>query len=793
MQNTSKSNRFVSAVKSVVWTICMSVGGALKRVDWERRYEALWLQEDSRTTVEVPRKLQASKLERARTVLAPIPVPIWDLEAPVGGYQMFFQQDMPADIWVGKLALPSLRRGEDPEVLLRSLRYWIERSLLSYVDDGELVMAFGSGSWLSPWLDKGLKILPKATLAKRLKSLLRRYALTMTLPHGEVKIHLFGSQEDPRYDGVFYIRESLVKKMVAECGLDEQAQRRAERCVTFNARVLFGDGMLKGNVVVVSDEMMDQLHGGADIASHRMNLKRELQGWNDVSIGLEPQPEGHEVRTNLQAMLSCQWLFPADEVVEWAQQQCYRVLDQFTSGRLLDTYETLASICRKHQGQPTTSLLLQTRWTALKFFDAGLNFRHAPELTRRLADAHLAAFTNRAEGKINVRVPLAWHMQIFSASAARLAGWDDEVARGEIRVTKHFAVVSDEDWTEMLPAHGGCDQDDHFNLFFRLVAGQKVVVVMRDPSDLGEYSVFAYRGGDPCPKDRWLFWNEARDGFVGEPMDEWLAVDPSKGPKRIVQAVADGEVEIGTLPEAELTITDYTPEAALADVRRVLVGTNPGCWVNVKMLSNLLYDLHPAWMPATMEQVIDTCTKGGCEAALRHILEVSRGTLKAILEDGRPIDRLFWESRGFQWQTLPEGTTVTLEDGWLTQLFKEVEALVAKAKSWIHERSEIWRDVPEQLHRATEMTPERRKLLLQILREMRVGQAKIMQLGVSQDEKNQKMDALYFETRAKVGPWIGCFAYLVLTDQKKNGKYSDSCLLSKAFCNDYLTVIASQK
>jgi hypothetical protein len=493
-----------------------------------------------------------------------------------GGYRPLFSEHLGDSFRVGRVKFPKLLRGQDdPRVLAEALKEYVDnpKIALAYAEPTGLVLVEAPGGWLGPWKELGLEVENGPKVGKRLKTLTRGFVFERGFHLGEVALKVLSDDEHPTrlrglsaearkklLDGAFLISRSLADRVIESVGPEhtarwERQRARGRSTRLHNARVLVPKGtpgcpeggLLKGNAIVVDDQDMPS---GASIVTHPCNLKPELRGWKEWRVALEPQPPLDTARYNLQLGLSLPQLFPAEEVRAWVSQEVYRVEASIREGRLLDTFERLADRRLHGDSGPdgVTSTLLLTRWTALDFFASGHDFRHSPALTEGIYRAHTAALVATRRNHLGVPVPHGVHPpipcavteQIVSESLALLCGLELDVRPGTIRRVKEygFAVVSDADWLEMLPSHGGCDMDDHFVLAFRTVNGARRVIVLRNPSDVGEYSVFDHVPGDDYQAFTWR--TPRADGGFDTQEVSFPEADLTGTPKRTSEALKDG-------------------------------------------------------------------------------------------------------------------------------------------------------------------------------------------------------------------------------------------------------------
>jgi hypothetical protein len=776
-------------------------------------------------TVEIPGLLAPRPVPKAMEILAPEPKIIFGTRkdgtrVKTGGYRPLFNDSLPNLLLrIGRIKFPPLRYGQDdPRLLISALADCIHdpNVALAYAEPTGLVLVHADGGWLGPWKKMGLQIEHGPKTTKRLKTLSRGFIFEKGFAAGDIAIKILadddehptkvpgldGRAKQMLLDGAFLISRSLADQVIDSVTdrhtprwQEQRARGRATRLC--NARVLVPagtpgceeGGLLKGNCIVVEDA---EMYPGCHLVTHPCNIKTELKGWKAWHIGLEPQPPLSEVRTNVQAMLSLPQLFPTPEVMTWIDQEVYRVYASITEGKLLDTFERLSD--RRLHGDiapdELDSHLLWTRWAALDFFASGHDFRHSPALVEKLFLAHTKSMLFLPKGKVCIPVPCAVEEQVVSESMARLCGLELGLLQpGTIRRIAHygFAVVSDQDWLEMNESHGGCDMDDHFMLFFRTIAGRKRVVVMRNPSDIGEYSVFEYVEGDPYPTFPWR--TRQRDGSFAITNVAFPVADLTGAPKRTSEALRDGSLKVLGLPEGE-TIPDaaeeaYSRESVVAkDLARVLQGVNPGVYVNAKMVLNSVLGRQSETLLATMEDVIDACTQGGSVEAMKAIRTQAKAMIDEVIASGVPIDEALWKSRG----SPALETQPPLIEGPLTKLIKHTQFKVSQGHKLLSAWAQTIHEVPPTLETYRTNAGDYAKMV-KVLKDLRFESYQLHEVEVAGEKVDwQAFHAMVLDL---VTPeQVGLFALVVHeTPTTMTKKVTDGLLWNKAVFPHYLAAL----
>jgi hypothetical protein len=799
--------------------------GTVTKIPWSKRRQVGRMQ----GVAEIPGLMAPRPTDQAMEILCPEPTVIFGTSKDgnkvlTGGYRPMFSDLLPG-LAIARVRFPRLVRGlDDPAVLTEALKAGYvdnEHIALAYAEPTGLVLVKAAGGWLGPWTSLGLEVENGPKAAKRLKTLTRPFVFEGGFPVGAVAMRVLSEDEHPTrltgldaaakaklLDGAFLIARSLADRVIDSVGpehTDRWQQQRARGSSTrlHNARVLVPrgtpgceeGGLLKGNAVVVDDEDMPP---GASIVTHPCNIKHELRGWKEWRVGLEPQPPLDTARYNLQLGLSLAQLFPVGDVKEWVSQEVYRIEASITEGRLLDTFEHLADRRLHGDAGPDglTSTMLLTRWTALDFFAAGYDFRHSPALTEGIFRAHTAALVDTRPDGRGVRVPHGVHPpipcavteQVVSESLARLCGLELDVRPGTIRrVRKYgFSVIADEDWADFCVDHGGCDMDDHFVLVYRTVRGIRKVIVLRNPSDVGEYSVFDYVPGDDYPTFTWRTAT-GRGSFATEQV-AFPEGDLAGAPKRTSEALRDGTLKVVGLPGGEyveyVKNAQYTRESVVADLERVLQGTNPGVYVNAKLILNSILGRQVEVLPATLEDVIDACVQGGSVEAMAAVRKAAKGFLSLVCESGLPVDALLWQTRGDP-NRVPSGG---LYAGPLTQLVDHAQSEVRKGQARVARWAQTVHVTPPALERYRTAEYAKVRQMLKDLRSEAFDLCRREKEGEPVD-----WDAFHRLVLDLVTPErVGLFALVVHETRTAAGKkIADGLLLNRLTFPHYLAALTA--
>ncbi len=463
------------------------------------------------------------------------------------------------------------------------------------------------------------------------------------------------------FNGAFEISRDIAEDLAVSnwdpnvVSVDQDSHRdRALAARVWSIRVLCPMGTFKG-VAVVNDDLP-----AGTIRSHAENLKTDGIHTTDGKwiIAGEPKSSKEFSRLNIQYFLTHRWLFPLkEEIRQWiftdAQDVYLAICEGKMDERLANVIAALSKYEREDQdgdSDEEESILKETQWAAFRWVRQGLTLRNSWGLTSFVFQGHTAFLRNWREGNLSPKVPCTLRLQIFSESFARLSGLyrEEPIPHGTIRVVgkegTRCAVVSDSQWLEMIPVHGTCDQDDDFDLFFRLIGGRLQVIVLRTPSGPGEYSVLEpdELGRDFAPRS--TVYTLLSETTYSKREDYFPELEIGALPPRGVA----GTGRLSKVADRQVTVwgVDFLMESLHRSVE------NPG----VGGLSNLLMlwaSAHngeaPADLPAELSDMIDAVMQGGDQAQFEIITNwVNRKWLEfshAVETGTVPVDAWLWNKR----------------------------------------------------------------------------------------------------------------------------------------------------
>lgn len=548
--------------------------------------------------------------------------------------------------------------------------------------------------WLSIFTDMGYSVKGGGKTAKRLKSFHRPTLLNANFDLSECLIQLVQAEDFSRYsfddnytveeverllDGGMIISDRIIRKAVknipnytAEETSDPNEYFYNPRVrnelinsllntKAFNARFITPDGMLKGNAFISS-----RLPKGIDVVSWVGNLKTEITYSKGMRFLAEPQTAKSRVHTDDQTLANFPMLFTKDDMESWLKEEYEKLFNSAINDQALMNWKNVYQRSWRDKVNPEDEEsqarmnYVGYRWRAM-----GMKVTDSPWLFETL--------TIGSAKPLEEKIPIACavYEQIISESMARMAGFDFEVEEGYIRRLNDLEVhvVNDQDWIEMYESHGGCDQDDFFKLFYRTMEGgerdgQKVVIAMRSPNGFGEYSIFKYTEGDSYPS--WKLADGTEKSF--------LPVSGRGWPKRLSEAIAEGEVNYAGLPSQinppPKRISEvYTREDVIKDLEACMASGTVGKFVNATMLWSSVFQKHRPVQVCSLEDAIDGYVQTNVVQDREAIDQDADLMVREVIASGLPVDRSMWDAvnRNFG-RYLKPGEWVEKYEGTITHL-----------------------------------------------------------------------------------------------------------------------------
>ena len=549
-----------------------------------------------------------------------------------------------------------------------------------------------NAEWLSVFTDMGFKVKGGGKTAKRLKAFHRPTLINAHFNLGDLFVQYADSDDFSRYEFLSDFTEEEVDRLldggfivhprVIQAGVDNLPSFEASstndpneyyynphmrqlainellNTPGFNARLIGPDGYLKGNCF-----KSDKLPEGVDVLSWHGNLKSEIVYENGWRFQAEPQGAKSRVHTDDQTMVNMPQLFTKSEMEYWLSEEYEKMFQEALADKLLSNWKNIYQRTWKDKVNPEDEeAQARMQYVGYRWRAMGMKVTDSPWLFETLAVSHAKPLRTR------IPVPCAVYEQIISESLARMAGYDIEVEQGTIQRLKPLQVhvVNDLDWIEMYASHGGCDQDDFFKLFYREFtdgeqAGEKVIIAVRSPNGIGEYSIFKYVENAWHP--HWLTSTGEKITFPKISGRGWV--------QRLSEALAEENVTYVGLPSQvnpppKRTSEVYTREDVFTDIRTSMTTGSVGKFVNASMLYSSVIANHRSVQMCSLEDAIDGFIQTAISADREAIDEDATQMVREVIESGLPVDRALWDSRRFD-NYLNKGEWVEKYEGVITQL-----------------------------------------------------------------------------------------------------------------------------
>lgn len=564
--------------------------------------------------------------------------------------------------------------------------------------------------WMNIFNDMGFKVKGGGKTAKRLKAFHRPTLINAHFEIGDITIMYVDSSDFSRYefgdefteeeidrllDGGFAISPRLIQAGIDNLPAYEAGStndpneyyynpRMRQSLISdlksvkvVNARIIGPDTFLKGNAIV-----SNRLPEGVDVIAWHGNLKPEIVYENGWFFQAEPQNAKSRVHTDDQTMVNLPQLFTKSEMEYWLSEEYEKMFQEALSGKLLSNWKNIYQRTWKDKvDSEDEEAQARMQYVGYRWVAMGMKVTESPWLFETLATSHAKPLRTK------IPVPCAVYEQIISESLARMAGFDIEVEQGTIRRLKELEVhvVNDQDWIEMYESHGGNDADDFFKLFYREMEGGpydgcKVVVVVRSPNGIGEYSIFKYVEGDWHP--HWITSTGDKVTFPKVSGRGW--------PQRLSDAIREGDVQYIGLPSQinpppKRTSEVYTREDVFADIRTSMTTGSVGRFVNAAMLHSSVFAQHRPNQLCSLEDAIDGFIQTAIALDREAIDEDATRMVREVITSGLPVDRALWDSRRFDGY-LKKGEWVEKYEGVITQLNdlckKYYQAYAKRVQEW---------------------------------------------------------------------------------------------------------------
>lgn len=555
-------------------------------------------------------------------------------------------------------------------------------------------------NWMSYIEELGYNVKDNDKASKRLKSFHRPTLLNAHFELGELNVQYVDPSEYSNYyfdtdvaqqyrdpeiisrlgDGVFLISPRIIQRAVENLTYifqDHKTQYYHDYQVytnmvknllghkgAFNARLIFSDGFLKGNCFV-----SEHLPPGVDVMASDVNLKDEITYSKGFTFLAEPQSPKTKVLSDDQTIINFPQLSPEDEVEVWLKNEYDHIYNKVINNELLANWSNIYQKTFKNDRITWENDLTylesfsQNIYNAYQWIAGGMKLSDSPWLFQTVSISQARPLQNRFP------FPCAVYEQIIPSCIAKMAGYDYNLEAETIVASKELGchVVDDLDWLEMYESHGGHDGDDFFRLFYRTMDGgdydgEKVVIAVRSPNGLGEYSIFRYA------EDSWYPTYTGSDGVE----QSFPTVNGNDWPQRLSEAILTKNVRYTGLPSSQTKSSKssnqaYSRETVMQTIDVSMSGANVGRFVNATMAHSLVIHKHRHLQTCSLEEAIDNSILPKSKDDIQAIESEAENIMQEVLNSGKPIDEYFYETRGLK-HFVPKGKTPNLERGIITRL-----------------------------------------------------------------------------------------------------------------------------
>ena len=568
-----------------------------------------------------------------------------------------------------------------------------QNTLYSYPDGAKItVVQFSNwNNTVSTLADLGVDISVEQKLFKRIKTFNRRFrshyshndsvrvCLIADDQHCSYSDFLTPEQKEMLLDGAFIISPSLVARCMQtfDQGVrvfddnqvfeTENFNRNVEvgnyykNSKIFNARI-FGDvkvinegdpdeyapfiGAVKGQAYTDHSGMCEYF--GVDIIAPYSAFKKEVNISTRSFFLIEPQnAKLGQMFSDAQTIVNLPALYDW-KIVKKSLAKFYKdSFERLKTNQMLEQWSDMSFAMfdpNKPKAFDSQDIATLTTWNVRAWLLCGGKLSDSPWLFNQMGKNFLASMRTNNERKMRFPVDCAVRALVITESLLRglkgIRPEEDgafEVKPGEARWDNDLSVlvVNDADYIEMYPSHGGCDLDDFFQIYWRTMDGERVIIVVRSPNDWGEYSIFKYREGDWHKKTYDIEFPE-------------VSSDPSLWPKRLSEALKDGDIEYTGLPVVEnfdggeVYDTDYVLAAISATADSA---SSVGINVNARQLWSSTMQEHRQVQLCSMEDCVDAGVQGGSNEQVEAVTSEGSDIIQEILDSGKPIDAFLWHSK----------------------------------------------------------------------------------------------------------------------------------------------------
>jgi hypothetical protein len=382
-----------------------------------------------------------------------------------------------------------------------------------------VLRVLGNTGWLDSLNKIGLTVGNSKKMAKRLQELVRQTAAYMyaeTLNIDIVNPTDLGI-DDKEVDGISAISRSFAIKLFEN---NKHASRewidakikdvKSGKTTVVSLRVLTPSGLIKGNAIIVKDEMIN----GYDIKTFTPNIKPELKtnGWYWTTI--EPSYGRLPLKTDdltLAIYHKVAGIIDKDLLLSTLKSSTDDQVDKMING---DPNDWLKQVIQNSEADSndknTRSTLKRIDQLVDKLEEIGLSIESSQLLMYLKANSFAMMygvvdplsqpvankFAFKQDNGAWMPVPYGFRAHIMTKKALELFGFKfkNKSYEGFYHEESHCFVVPSEFFIANYENHGGFDLDDTINVMIRdfyTEDGQKTLCafLLRNPNDFGEWSV----------------------------------------------------------------------------------------------------------------------------------------------------------------------------------------------------------------------------------------------------------------------------------------------------------------
>lgn len=391
---------------------------------------------------------------------------------------------------------------------------------------------------------------------------------------------------------------------------------------------------------------------GADVIAPYSAFKPEVNISTASFFLIEPQnaklgqmfSDGQTI-VNLPALY--QWRDVYSNMDKWFNN----TYDQLVNNKILSQWSDM-SFARFDAHHPkmfdATDVNAITMWNVRAWLTCGGKLSDSPWLFQQMVRNLYESMRVDDPRKLRFPVPCAARAQVIPESLLRgirgltdpcddsikvvsgTAHWDNDL---------HVLVVADIDWLEMYESHGGCDEDDFFQIYWRTMDGMRKIIICRSPNDWGEYSVFDYIEGD--------WYSKTTYGSETITFPE-VSTDEALWPKRLSEALADEEIVYEGLPEHVFStgVVEFNADYILAAIDDTAASASSvGINVNARQLYSDAMKSHRPEQLCSMESCIDAGVQGGSEGQVQAVIAEGTKIINYLIDNKIPVDLYLWRSK----------------------------------------------------------------------------------------------------------------------------------------------------